>query len=48
MDFFSWIVGYLVWETIEEIQKEKENEEINTLNEPWIINTNIEIGQKTP
>jgi hypothetical protein len=48
MDFFSWIMGYLVWETIEEIHKEEESEEINILNEPWVIETDIEIRQKTP
>jgi hypothetical protein len=48
MDFYQWIMGYILWETLLETEEEEENDQNDILNKPWVINTNIEIGQKTP
>lgn len=48
MDFITWIMGFILWESMLESKKEEETDENTPLWEPIVCNIDVKIGQKTP
>lgn len=48
MDFITWIMGFILWESMIECQEEEEREQNEWKWEPMVCNIDVKIGQKTP
>lgn len=48
MDFITWIMGFILWDTLLECKKEEETDQNTPHLEPISFTMNVKVGRKTP